>query len=123
MKGAGLRRGFVMLCCAAMVAGNGPIGRVEFVDVRQSMRNGGGPACLRLRVVLTDQEIGAVTATALMSDTLHDKLATWAQAHYRDQLLPDDLGDPALLVESRTALDELTGILGLGRRFYPFQRA
>ena len=109
--------------CAAMVAGNGPIGRVEFVDVRQSMRNGGGPACLRLRVVLTDQEIGAVTATALMSDTLHDKLATWAQAHYRDQLLPDDLGDPALLVESRTALDELTGILGLGRRFYPFQRA
>ena len=46
--------------CAAMTAGNGPIGRVEFVEVRQSMRNGGGPACLRLRVVLTDEERAAV---------------------------------------------------------------
>ena len=33
------------------LAGNGPIRRVEVVDVRQSMANGGGPACLRLRVV------------------------------------------------------------------------
>jgi succinylarginine dihydrolase len=37
----------------ALPASNGPIGRVQYVDVRQSMRNGGGPACLRLRVVLT----------------------------------------------------------------------
>jgi succinylarginine dihydrolase len=35
----------------AHVAGNGPIRRLEVVDVRQSMANGGGPACLRLRVV------------------------------------------------------------------------
>ena len=34
-----------------MLAGNGPIRRVLPVDVRQSMANGGGPACLRLRVV------------------------------------------------------------------------
>src|SRR5262249_31455284 len=40
----------------ALVSSNGPIGRVEYIDVRQSMRNGGGPACLRLRVVLTDAE-------------------------------------------------------------------
>src|SRR5207248_3829769 len=39
------------------IAGNGPIRRVEVVDVRQSMANGGGPACLRLRV-------GADPATA-----------------------------------------------------------
>jgi succinylarginine dihydrolase len=39
-----------------MVAGNGPIGAVKFAHVRQSMRNGGGPACLRLRVVLTEDE-------------------------------------------------------------------
>src|SRR5690606_12169442 len=43
----------------ALVSGNGPIGAVEYVDVRQSMRNGGGPACLRLRVVLTDEELDA----------------------------------------------------------------
>ncbi|MGJ3626008.1 N-succinylarginine dihydrolase [Sphingomonas sp. MMS24-JH45] len=33
------------------LAGNGPIRRVEVVDVRKSMANGGGPACLRMRVV------------------------------------------------------------------------
>jgi succinylarginine dihydrolase len=36
---------------ARMAEGNGPIRRVLPVDVRQSMANGGGPACLRLRVV------------------------------------------------------------------------
>ncbi len=108
--------------CAAMVAGNGPIGRVDYVDVRQSMRNGGGPACLRLRVVLTDEELAAVTPSALMTDALYSELTAWANTHYRDRLAPDDLGDPALMTESRTALDALTGILGLGGDFYPFQR-
>jgi succinylarginine dihydrolase len=39
------------------VAGNGPIRRVETVDVRQSMANGGGPACLRLRVVADPEQV------------------------------------------------------------------
>jgi len=42
--------------CDKLVASNGPIGSVRYVDVRQSMRNGGGPACLRLRVTLTEAE-------------------------------------------------------------------
>ena len=45
--------------CERLVQGNSPIGRVQYVDVRQSMRNGGGPACLRLRVVMTEDEIAA----------------------------------------------------------------
>ena len=108
--------------CEALTGGNGPIGHVDFVNVRQSMRNGGGPACLRLRVVLTDEERAAVTPTALMSDALHAELTAWAQTHYREELAPDDLRDPALMRESREALDALTGILGLGSGFYPFQR-
>ncbi|MAL11308.1 MAG: N-succinylarginine dihydrolase [Maricaulis sp.] len=108
--------------CDAMVSGNGPIGRVEYVDVRQSMRNGGGPACLRLRVVLTEAERAAVTPTALYSDAVHARLVTWAQKHYRETLAPDDLRDPALMQESRAALDALTDILNLGSGFYPFQR-
>ena len=48
----------------AAVAGNGPIGRIQYVDVRQSMRNGGGPACLRLRVVLTPEELTATLGEA-----------------------------------------------------------
>ncbi len=108
--------------CEALVSGNGPIGKVDFVDVRQSMRNGGGPACLRLRVVLTDAERALVTPTAFVSDALVDQLTDWANTHYRETLSPDDLRDPALMRESRSALDALTGILKLGSDFYPFQR-
>ncbi len=105
-----------------LTGGNGPIGRVEFVDVRQSMRNGGGPACLRLRVVLSDAEQAAANAHMLLDDALYDQLTGWVQRHYRDELAPADLADPALLEEGRAALDELTGILRLGSGFYPFQR-
>lgn len=104
-------------------SGNGPIGRVEYVDVRQSMRNGGGPACLRLRVVLTEAELSAVNPGQRFTPDLHARLADWARRHYRDRLAPADLRDPALLTESRTALDELTSLMTLGADFYPFQRA
>lgn len=105
-----------------LVASNGPIGRVEYVDVRQSMRNGGGPACLRLRVVLNEAELAATNPAMRLTDDLHGRLAAWAGRWYRDTLPPADLADPALIEESRGALDELTGILGLGSGFYPFQR-
>ncbi|MCG8441386.1 MAG: N-succinylarginine dihydrolase, partial [Caulobacterales bacterium] len=109
--------------CAGLAAGDGPIGAVEFVDVRQSMRNGGGPACLRLRVVLTEAEQAAASAAMMLDDALYERLCDWVRRRYRDRLAPNDLADPALLDESRTALDELTGILLLGADFYPFQRA
>ena len=105
-----------------LTASNGPIGRVEYVDVRQSMRNGGGPACLRLRVVLTEAEQAATNPAMRMTDALHARLSHWGSTHYRDTLTPADLADPALLDEIRRALDELTGILDLGSDFYPFQR-
>lgn len=108
--------------CERMVAGNGPIGRVEFADVRQSMRNGGGPACLRLRVVLTKAELAAVNPGVMLTDALYAKLTAWAKKHYRETLSPLDLVDPALVGESQRALDELTSIMGLGGDFYSFQR-
>ncbi|WP_295197738.1 N-succinylarginine dihydrolase [uncultured Brevundimonas sp.] len=106
----------------ALAASNGPIGRVQYVDVRQSMRNGGGPACLRLRVVLTEAELAATNPAMRLTDDLHARLSDWAGRWYRDELRPGDLADPDLLVESRSALDELTTILNLGTDFYPFQR-
>lgn len=106
----------------ALAASNGPIGRVRYVDVRQSMRNGGGPACLRLRVVLTEAELAATNPAMRLSDNLHARLSDWAGRWYRDELRPADLADPDLLVESRGALDELTTVLNLGTDFYPFQR-
>ncbi|MDI1365655.1 MAG: N-succinylarginine dihydrolase [bacterium] len=106
----------------SLAASNGPIGRVEYVDVRQSMRNGGGPACLRLRVVLTPDELAATNPAQRFDADLHARLADWITRRYRDRLALADLADPALLTETREALDELTGILDLGADFYPFQR-
>jgi succinylarginine dihydrolase len=105
-----------------LAASNGPIGRVEYVDVRQSMRNGGGPACLRLRIVLTEEELAAINPAQRLTEDLHAQLTVWASRWYRERLSPQDLADPMLLDESRGALDELTGLLGLGSDFYPFQR-
>ncbi|MFN8109623.1 MAG: N-succinylarginine dihydrolase [Thermoleophilia bacterium] len=98
-----------------------PLDALEVVDVRESMRNGGGPACLRLRVVLTDVQLAQVATATLMDAAALDALEGWVRRHHRDRLAPDDLRDPALLGESRTALDELTAMLGLGA-VYPFQR-
>jgi succinylarginine dihydrolase len=97
------------------------IKNVVFVDVRQSMRNGGGPACLRLRVVLTDGERAKVKANVLFDLLLFQRLAAWVQKHYREELKAADLADPKLLQEGRAALDELSGILGIGA-VYDFQR-
>jgi succinylarginine dihydrolase len=106
---------------AELVTRDTPIRQVHYFDVKQSMRNGGGPACLRLRVALTEAELAAVNPQVLMSDSLFGRLNQWVDKHYRDQLKLDQLRDPALLTESCTALDELTQILNLGS-VYPFQR-
>jgi succinylarginine dihydrolase len=94
---------------------------IHYVDVRQSMRNGGGPACLRLCVTLNETEFAATHQGVIFTDVLHEKLRDWIDRRYRDALAPADLADPKLLEESRIALDELTRILGLGS-IYEFQR-
>jgi len=99
-----------------------PIKSVNYFDVKQSMRNGGGPACLRLRVAMNDQELAAVNQNTLINDSQFARLNAWVDKHYRDELSEDDLRDPQLLIESRTALDELTQILKIGS-VYPFQQA
>jgi len=104
-----------------LVASNTPIKEVKIYDVKQSMQNGGGPACLRQRVVLSEAEIAAANQSVLMNDSLYQTLCDWVNKHYRDRLSEADLADPQLLIESRTALDELTQILNLGS-VYPFQR-
>ncbi|NDK98980.1 N-succinylarginine dihydrolase [Photorhabdus bodei] len=98
-----------------------PINEVRVFDLRESMRNGGGPACLRLRVVLNDAEFRAVNPATLMNTQLHQRLTKWIAHHYRDELCASDLADPQLLREVYTALDELTQILNLGS-IYEFQR-
>jgi succinylarginine dihydrolase len=107
---------------AKVVADDNPISTVHYVEVRESMKNGGGPACLRLRVVLTEDERSAAHQGVFLTDALYKALTRWGQRHYREELHVNDLVDPQLIEESQCALDELTQILGLGS-LYPFQTA
>lgn len=105
-----------------LIAGAGPVRDVKVFDLKQSMQNGGGPACLRLRVALNETELAAVNPGVIMTAPLYGTLTAWVDRHYRDRMSEDDLADPQLLVECRAALDELTQILKLGS-VYPFQLA
>jgi succinylarginine dihydrolase len=96
-----------------LVGSGGPINELLTFDLRQSMRNGGGPACLRLRVVLTEVEARAMHQGVLMTESLYARLVPWVEKHYRDRLAPADLADPQLAIEVHAALDELSRILGL----------
>ena len=97
------------------------IAEVKVFDLKQSMRNGGGPACLRLRVALKPEELAAVNPGVILTPALYETLNDWVERHYRDRLVEADMADPQLLIECREALDELTRILALGS-VYPFQR-
>jgi succinylarginine dihydrolase len=108
-------------CIQRLLADDNPLRQVHVFDLHQSMRNGGGPACLRLRVALNEAERAAVNRSCWLNDARYRTLCRWVNKHYRDRLVLDDLADPALLAESRAALDELTRILDLGS-VYGFQR-
>jgi succinylarginine dihydrolase len=105
-----------------LVSEGAPIAECLVFDLRQSMRNGGGPACLRLRVPLTPDERLAVRGRVFLDDALALALEAWIGRNYRDRLAPADLADPSLLDESRRALDELTQLLALPP-VYRFQGA
>lgn len=96
-----------------LLAGGGPIDELLSFDLRQSMRNGGGPACLRLRVALTAAEAAAMHPGVLMTEGLYASLVAWVVRHYRDRLAPQDLADPLLAREIQAALEELSAILDL----------
>ncbi len=106
---------------AAIIAADNPIKEVRYVDCRQSMLNGGGPACLRLRVILTAEQQASCLAQVFLTGELYKKLLAWINRHYRDRLAIEDLLDPYLYMEAEVALDELTKILNLGA-IYPFQQ-
>jgi len=99
--------------CERLVRANGPIGRVEFVDVRQSMRNGGGPACLRLRVVMTEDELASCHQGVILDEELIDELQACVRSTYRDRLAPGDLADLKFADECRIAREALLEILEL----------
>jgi succinylarginine dihydrolase len=107
--------------CQRWCASDTPINRVITMDVRESMRNGGGPACLRLRVPLNEAERAMVHPGVVLTPDRAESLRAWITRWYPESLHPGDLADPTLLHRSREALEALTQLLGLGP-VYPFQQ-
>jgi succinylarginine dihydrolase len=83
-----------------MIAGNGPIRKLVPVDVRQSMANGGGPACLRLRVVANPADVDP----RFMADAAAlDRISAVIDAHWPESIAPDQLQHPELIAQVRAA--------------------
>jgi succinylarginine dihydrolase len=94
------------------VAGNGPIRKIEVVDVRQSMANGGGPACLRLRVVA---DPSTVDPRFIVDNAGLDRIADVIKTHWPEQIHHDDLQQSALVQDIDHARAVLLESLDLRR--------
>ncbi len=92
------------------VAGNGPIRQLVPVDVRESMANGGGPACLRLRVVA---DPATVDPRFLVDEARLDAISDVVARTWPETIVPDDLSDPDLIAQIHTARQALVDVLGL----------
>ena len=100
-------------CTERLINEENPVDNVSFLDLRQSMNNGGGPACLRLRVVLNESQQAAIHQGVVLTDSLYQQLTAWTESNYREQLVPNDLRDPKLIDESLSAMESLARILGV----------
>jgi len=94
------------------VVGHTSIAALEVVEVRESMRNGGGPACLRLRVAVDDAQLRAIDGRFLVNEAVCDRLADVIGRHWPERIAPDDLADPALWQACRAARTALLEALG-----------
>lgn len=98
-----------------------PISTVHFLSLKQSMLNGGGPACLRLRAVLTYEEIKELPPTLFFTPALYERLKEIILKYYPDRMTLDELLEPELYQKSCAALEEFSRALNL-RKIYSFQK-
>ena len=105
----------------AEIKSSSPIKHIEFVNIRQSMMNGGGPACLRFKTTVNNDEFNQINEKFLLTPKKLIDLRALVTKHYRDKLNPADLEDNNLIQESYRFLDELTQLLDLGN-VYDFQK-
>ena len=97
--------------CESMLAGNGPIRKVIPVDVKQSMANGGGPACLRLRVVADPT---TVDQRFMLDDTKADRIESVISQMWPERIEPSDIGSESLAKTVIEAREALLAVLSLG---------
>lgn len=94
-----------------------PINKRHFIDLRESMCNGGGPACLRLRIEMTNDEISKSHTPIFLTPALYEALVKWVEQYYRDKLTLKDLEDPQLLKECQDALSQLSNLLKINKLY------
>ena len=87
-----------------------PIQEIYYMDLKQSMLNGGGPACLRIRVVLSEDEIKNARQEVFYSEVLYKKLKKSIETHYPEKLSFTDLADQKLFDQLEQAYLDLNGI-------------
>ncbi|WAT18886.1 N-succinylarginine dihydrolase [Aurantiacibacter sp. MUD11] len=93
-----------------MLAGNGPIRHVDVVDVRQSMANGGGPACLRLRVVA---DPARVDPRFMLDADKASRLEEVVSQYWPESIDTADVGKDSLAADIRRARGKLLDVLGI----------
>ncbi|MCB1180601.1 MAG: N-succinylarginine dihydrolase [Chlamydiia bacterium] len=93
-----------------------PITKVISTPVFESLMGGGGPACLRLELSFTPEELALTNSHFYLNDFLYEKLVKWIETYYREQIKWEDLADFALVEEGRAALAALRAILTLEDR-------
>ena len=114
------RNALVRKYIQSIVGKNKDIKKVRYVNLEQSLHNGGGPACLRLRVSMNQTEFDSIHQGIIFTDELHLKLRKWVKKYYENNLIYDDLFVPFYIKKCRRAFGDLTKILKLGN-IYPFQ--
>lgn len=82
------------------------------MKLRESMQNGGGPACLRLRVVVDDAAEAALDQRFLLDETRLDGLTALIEDRWPERIVPGDLGHPDLWEDCRSARQVLLEFLG-----------
>ena len=92
------------------IAGNGPIRAAIPVDVRESMANGGGPACLRLRIVA---DPAAIDPRFIVDEAKLDRIANVITRFWPETIAPADLAVPNLWTEIATARAALLAELAI----------
>lgn len=90
-----------------LVSGNTPIREAIVVDLRESMRNGGGPACLRLRVPLSEAALAAVDPRFILTPRSWERIVRAVERTWPERIAPHDLVSPELWAEARAALAAL----------------
>lgn len=95
----------------AVLAADNPITQAVVVDVRESMRNGGGPACLRLRVPVDGPAKAGIDPRFILTPERWEAVSEVVEAYWPEQIAPDDLLAPDLWRQARAAHAALEAVI------------